>query len=482
MRDTVPGAHFSADVGENNPAMMLVLAWVTTNEPFIHLLFPPQSLAEQVRNAPMLIYSVLFFSLTGAYLALWRTATDFRVFRNMGFYLLLVGIQVLTIYLGGNSYQWALIDLTSPFIVMIAGEAMRVPHRRWTLLVWPLCLLAFFAGWFPAFRTLRYRGGGIDITEIFLCILTYQGFRHGQKRDRQIAAAFVLLILVRSTVSPFLRSITHLPLDIDVGSWRWHLNPAALILVALATLAVYVRDLIGDRREKRRLAAELDAARSVQQVLIPEEIPSLAGFAVQRIYRPAGEVGGDFFQIFPVKDGGVLVVMGDVSGKGLPAAMTVSLLVGTVRTLVHYTQSPGEILAAMNHRMLHRNGGGFTTCVALRAELDGTLTVANAGHLAPYLGGQEIPLENGLPLGLSADAEYAESIFTMADGQQLTLVTDGVVEARDPSGALFGFERTAAYSMESAEAIGDAAQRFGQEDDISIICLTLTLILAPSSG
>jgi serine phosphatase RsbU (regulator of sigma subunit) len=462
--------------------MMLVLAWVTTNEPLISGLFPPQSLAEQVRNAPMLIYSVLFFALAAAYLALWRTATDFRVFRNMGFYQLLVGIQVLTIYLGGNSFQWALIDLTSPFIVMIAGEAMRVPDRRWTLLAWPLCLFAFVAGWFPALSVLRFRGGGIDITEIFLCILTFQGFRHGQKRDRQVAAAFVFLIIARSTVSPFLRSLTHLPLNIDVGVWRWHLNPAALILVALATLAVYVRDLIEDRREKRRLAAELEAARGVQQVLIPEEIPSVAGFAIQGIYRPAGEVGGDFFQIFPVKDGAVLIVMGDVSGKGLPAAMTVSLLAGAVRTLVHYTQSPGEILAAMNQRMLHRNGGGFTTCVAVLADRDGTLTVANAGHLAPYLGGQEIPLESGLPLGLSADTVYVESIFTMADGQQLTIVTDGVVEARDPSGALFGFERTALHSTESAEAIVEAAQRFGQEDDISIICLTLTSIMASASG
>lgn len=132
----------------------------------------------------------------------------------------------------------------------------------------------------------------------------------------------------------------------------------------------------------------------------------------------------------------------------------------------------------MNRSMLHRSGGGFTTCLVLRADADGALTLANAGHIAPYLVGNEMLLENGLPSGLSAETTYAESTFKMADGQQLTLVTDGVVEARDKSGVLFGFDRTAAYSIEPAEAIAEAAQRFGpQEDDISVISVTRTLPL-----
>jgi len=185
-------------------------------------------------------------------------------------------------------------------------------------------------------------------------------------------------------------------------------------------------------------------------------------------------VGGDFFQILPCTKGGVLAVIGDVSGKGMPAAMTVSLLVGTVRTLAHFTQSPGEILAAMNQRMLGRSSGGFTTCLVLRADADGQLTVANAGHIAPYLAGNELPLENGLPLGLSAESTYAESTFQLAERQQLTLLTDGVVEAREKSGALFGFERTAAISRESAENIAQAAQAFGQDDDITALTLART--------
>ncbi len=170
----------------------------------------------------------------------------------------------------------------------------------------------------------------------------------------------------------------------------------------------------------------------------------------------------------------MLIVIGDVSGKGMPAAMTVSLLVGTFGTEANYTSSPAEILAAMNQRTLQHSCGGFTTCLVLRADADGTLTVANAGHIAPYLDGKELPLENGLPLGLSADATYTESTFEIAANQQLTLITDGVVEARDPGGALFGFDRTAAISGQPADEIAQAAQHFGQEDDISVVSLTRT--------
>jgi serine phosphatase RsbU (regulator of sigma subunit) len=192
------------------------------------------------------------------------------------------------------------------------------------------------------------------------------------------------------------------------------------------------------------------------------------------VYKPAGEVGGDFFQIAPIESGGALVIIGDVSGKGMPAAMTVSLLVGTFRTLAHYTQSPAEILTAMNVRMLARSHGGFTTCLVLRAHPDGRLIIANAGHIAPYLGGEELPIENGLPLGLSAASIYPESTFHLSLGQQVTLITDGVVEARDKSGGLFGFERTARISIQPADVIAETAQAFGQTDDITALTLVAT--------
>jgi len=257
------------------------------------------------------------------------------------------------------------------------------------------------------------------------------------------------------------------------------LQNIADFLTQVSILAILVLRFARTRRDEERHASELEAARAVQQVLVPDNIPVIPGFLIQSVYKPAGQVGGDFFQIIPTKDGGVLAVIGDVSGKGMPAAMTVSLLVGTLRTLAHYAQSPGEILAAMNQRMLARSHGGFTTCLVLRVDPDGKLTIANAGHIAPYLAGRELPLENGLPLGLSADTTYAESSFQLAPDEQLTLLTDGVIEARNKVGALFGFERSAALSNQSADAIANAAQVFGQDDDITV--LTLSFAAAPIS-
>jgi len=239
-----------------------------------------------------------------------------------------------------------------------------------------------------------------------------------------------------------------------------------------AVLIILVRSYARSRRDEERLEAELEAARVVQQVLIPTDIPTIPGFILKTAYKPASEVGGDFFQIMPLERGGALIAVGDVSGKGMPAAMTVSLLVGTLRTLAHYTQSPAEILRAMNVRMLSRSHGGFTTCLVLRLDPDGTLTAANAGHLAPYIGGHEAHVENGLPLGLSPDAFYAETVLHLGPGQPLTLLTDGVLEARSRTGELFGFDRTTAISTQSAESIARAAQDYGQEDDITVLTLT----------
>jgi hypothetical protein len=213
------------------------------------------------------------------------------------------------------------------------------------------------------------------------------------------------------------------------------------LLLLVSILYAAWRYSIEQYRRQSSIALEMRNAREVQQVLIPDALPSVPGFAIESVYKPAGEVGGDFFQILPLDSGGVLAIVGDVSGKGMPAAMTVSLLVGAVGALADYTQSPGAILAAMNQRMLSRSAGGFTTCLVARVEPAGHLTIANAGHLAPYLDGEELALENGLPLGIAASATYRESTFSLRPNARLTLMTDGVVEARSGSGELFGFDR-----------------------------------------
>jgi serine phosphatase RsbU (regulator of sigma subunit) len=155
----------------------------------------------------------------------------------------------------------------------------------------------------------------------------------------------------------------------------------------------------------------------------------------------------------------------------MPAAMVVSLLVGTVRTLAHYTDDPGQMLEAMNQRMAGRTQGGFTTCLIVRADEQGNIRAANAGHLSPYVAGREISLENGLPLGLDTSATYAATEFHLGEQDQLTLVTDGVLEARNTLGELLGFERLKELSVQPARKIAEAARQFGQDDDITVLTL-----------
>ena len=259
--------------------------------------------------------------------------------------------------------------------------------------------------------------------------------------------------------------------EISRQPFPFSVNDVADLLMLVAVVAVLPLRFARSRRDEERFASELESARTVQQVLVPNEVPNVPGFAIQCVYRPAGQVGGDFFQVIPLEQGGALVAVGDVSGKGMPAAMMVSLLVGTFRTLAHYTQSPAEILASMNRRMLSRSHGGFTTCIVLRIQPAGTVIVSNAGHLAPYLSGEEISMQSGLPLGITADTEYPEVWLPIAPGAQITLYTDGVVEARAESGELLGFDRAAELSTQSAESIAEAAQSFGQDDDITVLTI-----------
>jgi hypothetical protein len=238
-------------------------------------------------------------------------------------------------------------------------------------------------------------------------------------------------------------------------------------ILLLAIVAIVVVRFARSRQEEDQYKSELEAARAVQQLLIPEKMPDVPGFRIESAYRPSRHVGGDFFYIRPEGEQGVLLVVGDVSGKGLKAAMTVNLIVGALRTLP--AMAPGQVLAALNDGLMGQMQDGFVTCCAVRIARDGRVKVANAGHLPPYRDGIELKVAPGLPLGISSGIEYEEISFSLEPGSSLTLVTDGVVEARDAKGELFGFERTAAISDASADQIAAAAERFGQNDDITVL-------------
>ena len=397
-------------------------------------------------------------------------------------------------YSVGNSIQTAIII---EFIFSFLGR--RVPWYYRIVEVWgalsltsilPLLHVHFSA----TVETLSSYSFGftILIATLTQLILLPTCFRSKLAEMRWIGGAILFLTLVEARWQAGWALGMGFPQYLQMGSLQVDLRPVAWLLFAVVMLIAMTFRLRRIQDRTRAIEQEVAAARSVQQILIPAETPSVPGLAIETVYKPAGVVGGDFFQVLPLPSGGALAVVGDVSGKGMPAAMTVSLLVGTARTLAHFTQSPGEILTEMNHRMLGRNSGGFTTCLVLGISPDGTVTAANAGHLCPYLDGREISVESGLPLGIAPVDSYPEAAFRIENGAQLTLVTDGVVEARDQHGALFGFARTAEISAQPAEAIAHAAQEFGQDDDITVLTLrrvpsTVTapdpaLALVPDAG
>ncbi|MGO9435890.1 MAG: SpoIIE family protein phosphatase [Terracidiphilus sp.] len=252
----------------------------------------------------------------------------------------------------------------------------------------------------------------------------------------------------------------------------------------LSTLSLAIIMLLRSTRMSRRQAQlenELAAAQQVQQLLLPEKSDTVPGYHVESIYQPAQEVGGDFFQILCIGDGGLLVVVGDVAGKGLPAAMLVSVLVGAIRGVAEYTIDPAEMLSNLNDRLAGRAGEGFTTALAARIAGDGRVLVANAGHLAPYLNGREIELAGALPLGVTSGARYQATEFRMAPGDRLTFYSDGVVEAQSAAGELFGFERAREISAEPAAAIVEAAKQFGQQDDITVVTIERAAAVASAA-
>ena len=268
---------------------------------------------------------------------------------------------------------------------------------------------------------------------------------------------------------------------------RFHFGPiefpisvVTYTVFLFSLLAVIFYRFIHVSQEEQRSAAEIEAARSVQALLIPTQLPSNHNFMLESSYLPVKGVGGDFFQVLPLKDDSMLVVVGDVSGKGLQAAMNASTLVGALRN--ELSHDPATVLNRLNNVLLGSVAGtgsntsvksviSFATCLCARVYPDGTMTISNAGHLNPYREGRELELAADLPLGVIPDIHYEQATFQLEVGDRLIFLSDGVVEASNAQGELFGFERTQQVSNESARYIAQTAKRFGQTDDITVVSL-----------
>jgi len=246
------------------------------------------------------------------------------------------------------------------------------------------------------------------------------------------------------------------------------------MLLFFSIVYAVIRYSIESRRRTVALEREFQNARELQQVLVPESLPIVPGFTLTSAYRPAQEVGGDFFQIIALDNDATLVVLGDVSGKGLRAAMAVSLIIGAVRALAEDHSSPAQLLTQLNRRLCGHLQGGFATCVVVRLNTDDRCLISSAGHPAPYLNNRELNLPGALPLGVSPLATYEESTIRIKVGDHFALYTDGLLEARNPTGELYSFARleTLFATRPSAAQATQAAVNFGQDDDITVLTLT----------
>jgi serine phosphatase RsbU (regulator of sigma subunit) len=162
--------------------------------------------------------------------------------------------------------------------------------------------------------------------------------------------------------------------------------------------------------------------------------------------------------------------VGDVSGKGLRAAMRVSMILGVLRR--EPSREPATMLRELNTALLNHGDSGFTTACCIRLAPDGRYTVANAGHISPYVQGQELPTAPALPLGVAPDQTYEILEGRLHPGHKLVLLSDGIPEARTNRGELYGFERLAPLTLKPATEIARTAQGFGQSDDITVLTIS----------
>ena len=255
---------------------------------------------------------------------------------------------------------------------------------------------------------------------------------------------------------------------------------AAFYLSSAVIAALLIRQTWDGWKKNDGLRIEIAAARELQQQLVPLALPTVAGLELEAAYLPAQEVGGDFYQVMEQSDGAALILVGDVSGKGLKAAMTGVLTIGAARVLAGDALGPAALLTRFepgDDALKQGRICDLRVCTGCAGW--GFLRWQMTGHSAPYRNGEEMPVESGLPLGIAAGVEYTEITLRLAQGDSLTFLSDGVVEAQNAAGELFGFARTEALATNGAEEIAHAAQAFGQADDITV--LTLAFVPVPAA-
>jgi serine phosphatase RsbU (regulator of sigma subunit)/predicted ester cyclase len=254
------------------------------------------------------------------------------------------------------------------------------------------------------------------------------------------------------------------------------------------TLHTTLERLEQEMRERERVEQELSVAQRIQHALLPRELPELEGWNIAYDYRPAREVGGDFYDFLPLSEGRLGIIIGDVSGKGIPAALVMANTQSVLRAIARRGDvAPGQVLAEANEVLFtYLPPNMFATCFyAVLDPTEGRLRYANAGHNLPCCWREGVATElraSGMPLGLMPAMNYEEKERTLAPGDGVLLYSDGLIEAHDPQREMFGTSRMVEFVGANsgkatlidsllAELKQFAGEGWEQEDDITLLTL-----------
>ena len=221
------------------------------------------------------------------------------------------------------------------------------------------------------------------------------------------------------------------------------INNLAIRAAPALRVAQLVHQQQFEARRRERIEQELRVARLVQETLLPKDVPSIPGWELATHWQPAREMSGDFYDFLPFPDGRLGLIIGDVSGKGMPAALVMAITQSILRATAERTGSPADVLEQANKLILpHIPANMFATCLYMILDpATGCLQFANAGHNLPILQtdrGLVEPRATGMPLGLLPGMTYDQNDVQLTPGNRLLMYTDGLVEAHSPQREMFG--------------------------------------------
>jgi serine phosphatase RsbU (regulator of sigma subunit)/anti-sigma regulatory factor (Ser/Thr protein kinase) len=348
----------------------------------------------------------------------------------------------------------------------------------------------------PLLAYMTQAGGAVDLSTV-----TIQS--PAVKELREAGVVLIVPLITQGELLGLLTLGPRLSEQVYSAEDRKLLEDLAGYAAPAVRIAQLVRDHEAEVRERSRIEQELRVATLIQQQFLPRELPSVDGWRLEAFYRPAREVGGDFYDFIELPDDRLGIVVGDVTDKGVPAALimakTHSLLRGDAPRLV----SPGAVLARVNELLVAEMPANmFVTCMfAVLDPASGVLQFANAGHPVPYVRGADGQVRElrarGMPLGLLPNMEYDEAETVLEPGEQVLLHSDGIAEAHDADRGMFGFDRLEALvgqDIDPRGLIDSVMSALGaftdegaeQEDDITLVALARSedqhTVIEPGGG